>query len=181
MATNTATIFENISKAGAVSPTTLNGLPGMSSLEISEITGKRHDHVLRDISKMLKELDLIGPPKSGAAKFAEAQYRDAQGKPRPLTILDKELTFTLLSRYSFKLSNMIVKRWLELEGSGFARVSVQAAVVHLIESDKESRRGALKSLNKSRRGRTLTAAESETQRLTQAASRRARKEALQAR
>ncbi len=36
----TATIFENISKAGAVSPTTLNGLPGMSSLEIAEITGK---------------------------------------------------------------------------------------------------------------------------------------------
>lgn len=136
MTTNTATIFENISKAGAVSPTTLNGLPGMSSLEIAEITGKNHGHVLRDITKMLNELELTGQSKSGSATFAEAQYRDAQGKPRPLTILDKELTFTLLSRYSFKLSNMIVKRWLELEGSGFERVSVQAAVIHLLERER---------------------------------------------
>lgn len=62
MTTNTATIFENISKAGAVSATTLNGLPGMSSLEVAEITGKRHDHVLRDIRKMLNELELINAP-----------------------------------------------------------------------------------------------------------------------
>lgn len=74
MTTNTATIFENISKAGAVSSTTLNGLPGMSSLEIAEITGKRHDHVLRDIRKMLNELELINAPKSGEVKFVDARY-----------------------------------------------------------------------------------------------------------
>ncbi|HFO0167264.1 TPA: hypothetical protein ACHH76_000924 [Pseudomonas aeruginosa] len=31
---------------------------------------------------------------------------------------------------------MIVKRWLELEGSGFERVSVQAAVIHLLERER---------------------------------------------
>lgn len=30
----------------------------MSSLEISELTGKRHDNVSRDIKKMLQELSL---------------------------------------------------------------------------------------------------------------------------
>ena len=144
--TNTATIFENISKAGAVSSTTLNGLPGMSSLEIAEITGKRHDHVLRDIRKMLNELELINAPKSGEVKFVDARYPDAKGELRPLTILDKELTFTLLSRYSFKLSNMIVKRWLELEGSGFERVSIQAAVVHLLEREKDNYRIAMRDI-----------------------------------
>lgn len=157
MTNTTATIFESIAKAEAVSPTTLNGLPGMSSLEIAEITGKNHKHVLRDISKMLSELDLIGQSKSGPATFVEAQYRDAQSKPRPMTILDKELTFTLLSRYSFKLSNMIVKRWLELEGSGFERVSVQAAAVHLVEREKDNYREAMRALRRSPMSQTPAA------------------------
>ena len=143
MTTNTATIFENISKAGAVSSTTLNGLPGMSSLEIAEITGKRHDHVLRDIRKMLNELERE-TPNLGAPQWVEASYQSSQSKLLPLTILDKELTFTLLSRYSFKLSNMIVKRWLELEGSGFERVSIQAAVVHLLEREEDNYRIAMR-------------------------------------
>lgn len=167
----TATIFENISKAEAINPTILNGLPGMSSLEIAEITGKRHDHVLRDIAKMLKELSLIDAPKSGEVKFVQAQYRDAKGESRPLSILDKELTFTLLSRYSFKLSNMIVKRWLELEGSGFERVSVQAAVVYLIEREKDNRRAAFKAINKGRSKRPLSPAEKERKRLESQAKR----------
>jgi phage regulator Rha-like protein len=145
MITNTATIFENISKAGAVSPTTLNGLPGMSSLEIAEITGKRHDHVLGDIRKMLNEME--GDPNLGHLN-GETSYQSSQSKLLPLTILDKELTFTLLSRYSFKLSNMIVKRWLELEGSGFERVSVQAAVVHL-----STREGQLSNRNEGHQDR----------------------------
>ena len=134
MTTNTANIFENISKAEAVSPTTLNGLPGMSSLEIAEITGKRHDHVLRDIAKMVTALESRSP--NLGSQIVHTQYRDSRGKSQPLVIIDKELTFTLLSRYSFELSNMIVKRWLELEGSGFTRVSVQASVVHLIERER---------------------------------------------
>lgn len=170
MINTTATIFENISKAGAISPTTLNGLPGMSSLEIAEITGKQHGHVLRDIFKMLKELELIDAPKlvevsaskSGAANFIQTHYRDAQGKTRPLSILDKELTFTLLSRYSFKLSNMIVKRWLELEGLGFERVSVQAAVVHLIRERERCDWSALRGFSKAPK-RPLTPAEKERQ------------------
>lgn len=168
----TATIFENISKAGAISPTTLNGLPGMSSLEIAEITGKQHGHVLRDISKMLKELDLVGPSKFGeSSAFVETSYKNSQGKTQPLSILDKELTFTLLSRYSFKLSNLIVKRWLELEGSGFERVSVQATVVHLGERERDIRSVALKDINKGRRPRKLSAEEKEIQSLTRAAKR----------
>lgn len=143
--------------------TTLNGLPGMSSLEIAEITGKRHDHILRDIRKMLGALGLNDAPKSGVVQFVEAQYRDAKGQSRPLTVLNKELTFTLLSRYSFELSHLIVKRWLELEGSGFVRVSVQESVVHLVEREKDSRAPALRLIN---RGRTLSPEAQERQRVS---------------
>lgn len=79
-------------------------------------------------------------------QYVETKAPDGYGRFQPLTILDKELTFTLLSRYSFKLSNMIVKRWLELEGSGFERVSVQAAVVHLIEREKDNYRIAMRDI-----------------------------------
>lgn len=142
--------------------TTLNGLPGMSSLEIAEITGKKHGHVLRDIRTMLGALGLPNQSKSGSVQFVETLYRDAKGQSQPLIILDKELTFTLLSRYSFELSNLIVKRWLELEGTGFARVSVQGAVVHLIEREKDNRAPALDSM---KRGRTLSPAAQERQRI----------------
>lgn len=163
MTNKPVTIFESISKAGAISPTTLNGMPGMSSLEIAEITGKRHDHVLRDIRKMLTELEADTPDLGSEIKYAETTYQTNRGRFEPLTVLDKELTFTLLSRYSFKLSNMIVKRWLELEGSGFERVSIQAAVVHLGEREKDIRSVAFMGFNRSRSKRSLSPDEKEQQ------------------
>ena len=129
----TAIIFESISKAGAISPATLNGLPGMSSLEIAEATGKRHDHVLRGIKKMLKE---VTPLLGRATQYVETSYQDSQNKTQPLIVLDKELTFTMLTGYSATLRLLVNRRWLELEGSGFERVSVQATVVHLVERER---------------------------------------------
>ena len=35
--------------------------PKMSSLDIAEFTGKRHDHVMRDIEKMFAELNIHAP------------------------------------------------------------------------------------------------------------------------
>lgn len=144
--------IEQIKVTGQV--TTLNGLPGMSSAEIAEITGKRHKNILRDIQKMIEE---IGSDLS-QCQYADTTTPDSYGRPQPLTVLDKELTFTLLSRYSFKLSNLIVKRWLELEGAGFMRVSVQASGVHLVEREKDNRREAFNFLKKGPR-RPLSEAE----------------------
>lgn len=146
MNTNTPFTIEALSRYRLVSPTVLNGLPGMSSLEVTEITGKRHDHVLRDIRKMLTALGAKVSPDLGAPQFVETQYQDTQGRLQPLTVLNKELTFTLLSRYSFELSNLIVKRWLELEGSGFQRVSIHASTAHLVEREKDNFRAAHRAM-----------------------------------
>lgn len=176
MINNTLTIFESISKDGAISPTTLNGLPGMSSLEIAEITGKRHDRVLKDARKMLEELGLTGVVKTDVSSFVETSYQNRQNKAQPMVILDKELTFTLITGYSVKLRHLIVKRWLELEGLGFERVSVRASVVHLIECEKDVRRDAFHDLRKASKRmprRPLSAAEKETQRLCRLARRNA--------
>lgn len=169
----TTAVFEKIASAGSVAATILNGLPGMSSLEIAEITGKRHAHVLRDIRKMLDELghDEVNGSKFGSVDFVESTYKDSKGQTRPLIVLAKELTFTLLSRYTFKLANLIVKRWLELEGSGFERVSVQAAVIHLVEREKDNRQIALKKINRGKSSRQITAQEKEMQRHLRASQR----------
>ena len=152
--------IKSIAQHEVVSATTLNGLPGMSSLELAEITGKQHKNVLRDIQKMLAE---IGSNLS-QCQFVETRVPDSYGRPQPVTILDKELTFTLLSRYSFTLSNLIVKQWLELEGNGFMRVSVQDAVSHLIEREKDVRRTAFRMMHRGSK-RPLTEAQKERRKL----------------
>ena len=80
----------------------------MSSLEIAELTGKRHDHIMTDIRKMLIELGLNVPAFTGTQVYGNNNTRE-------IFNLTKELTMTLVAHYSHKACNMVVKRWLELE------------------------------------------------------------------
>jgi len=80
----------------------------MSSLEIAELTGKQHQHVLADIRKMLIELDLEGVVKPTALKLPS-------GQTATVFNLDEELSLTLVSGYNLKMRHAIIKRWKELE------------------------------------------------------------------
>ena len=97
-----------------------NGEKMMSSREIAQLTGKRHLHILRDIRRMLEDLE----PEKGGTKFGftsseapavqgfkENVYLDVQGKERPEILLNFELTITLISGYNVVLRNRIIKRW----------------------------------------------------------------------
>lgn len=80
----------------------------MSSLEISELTGKLHKNVIADIRNMLKALS-IQP-----AEFS-ARYIDAQGKSRECFNLPKRESLILVSGYDINLRAKIIDRWAELE------------------------------------------------------------------
>lgn len=80
----------------------------MSSREIAELTGKRHDNVVRDIEKMLAENQI------DRLKF-EGVYLDAKGEQRKCYNLPKDLTITLVAGYRSDLRLKIVRRWIELE------------------------------------------------------------------
>ena len=80
----------------------------MNSLEIAELTGKRHDNVMTDIRSMLEELEVCAPDFSGAQTYNNNNTRTVYS-------LDKELTLTLVSGYSVKMRHAIIKRWQELE------------------------------------------------------------------
>ncbi|WP_336277120.1 phage regulatory protein/antirepressor Ant [Bartonella sp. CB178] len=82
----------------------------MSSLEIAELCGKRHDNVMRDIKKMLEELYFEG----GLLKF-EGTYLDKQNKLQNCYHLPKRECLILVSGYSTTLRAKIVDRWQELE------------------------------------------------------------------
>jgi phage regulator Rha-like protein len=102
----------------------------MSSREISELTGKRHHNVMRDIVKMLNELDL------DVIKF-EGIYSDTLGRQQTEYNLDQELTITLISGYNAKLRHAIVKRWVELEkqASAVKATRLDGKQVRKIETD----------------------------------------------
>ena len=80
----------------------------MSSNEIAELTGKRHDHVLRDIEKMLVALEITVPKLGGS-------YQDSTGRSLPCFTPPKDLTFTLVLGYDVKRRYAVTRRGLELE------------------------------------------------------------------
>lgn len=83
----------------------------MSSREIAELCDKRHDHVLRDIEKMLQD---IADPKFGVSDFLSS-YTDSTGRTLKEYRLPKDLTVTLITGYRADLRYKVVKRLEELE------------------------------------------------------------------
>ena len=82
----------------------------MSSIEIAELTGKRHPDVMRDIRTQLGKL--LG---LGLSKFAHTQVNEQNGQPYPVYLLPKRETLILVSGYSVELRARIIDRWQELE------------------------------------------------------------------
>lgn len=82
----------------------------MSSREIAELTGKRHDHVMRDIKVMLEDLGEAVPKFGGC-------YVGADRTTRPCFHLPKRETMILVSGYSVTLRARIIDRWMELEAA----------------------------------------------------------------
>ena len=82
----------------------------ITSLEVAELTGKRHDQVLRDIRNIVSQLDEIA-----LHNFVGGSYKDAQNQERPMFNLTKEGCLCLVSGYDANLRMKIINRWKELE------------------------------------------------------------------
>lgn len=90
---------------------TENAVVSMTSLEIAELTGKRHDNVMRDIRTMLVELHGEG----GVLSFEETHTNPQNGQAYPCFNLPKRETLILISGYSIEMRSKIIDRWQELE------------------------------------------------------------------
>ena len=80
----------------------------MSSLQIAELTGKRHANVMRDISNLLEQ-------GVNELNFELVEYKDAKGETRPCYQLTKTGCLILASGYNAVLREKIINRWIELE------------------------------------------------------------------
>lgn len=85
-------------------------ITSMSSLEVAELTGKLHAHVLRDIDNLLKTLD---PDLDQGYK--STTYKDSNGKKNRMYQMDKDATICLVAGYDANARMRIIKRWQELE------------------------------------------------------------------
>lgn len=80
----------------------------MSSLEIAELTGKQHAHVMRDIRALLEQ----GVNQSN---FGLVEYIDKKGEKRPCYNLTPKGVLILASGYDAVLREKIINRLEELE------------------------------------------------------------------
>ncbi|NWC24051.1 Rha family transcriptional regulator [Pseudomonas tolaasii] len=108
----------------------------MSSREIAELTGKRHDNVMADIRSMLSEL------KIDALTF-QGIYLDSMNRQQAEYLLDHEHTDCLLTGYSAAMRMAVIKRWRELEAQA-ARPMTQAEITaananHLVAVERQQR------------------------------------------
>ena len=87
-----------------------NNEPTMSSLEVAQLCEKRHDHVMRDIRRMLDDLGEAHPNFGGS-------YQDSTGRTLPCFNLNRDLTDCLLTGYSSPARMKVIKRWRELESN----------------------------------------------------------------
>lgn len=87
---------------------TVNAKETMCSTEIAELTGRRHDNIIRDIRGLLSQ---------GVAvlNFEEGTYKDANNQNRPCYNLTKKGCLILASGYDALLREKIINRWEELE------------------------------------------------------------------
>lgn len=112
----------------------------MSSLEIAELTGKRHDNIVRDIRSLLKQ---------GVShlNFEESFYKQPQPrggyKELPCFELTKKGCLILASGYDAVLREKIIDRWEQLELELQIPQTYLEALKALVSSEEEKQALAL--------------------------------------
>lgn len=108
-----------------------NGTNVASSLDIARVLGKRHDHVLRDIRKIIEDHS----PNLGNAQFSPelATYTNNNNREFSMYYLNKNDAMTLASGYSSTLRSSLVREWdlfeKGLEGVRSARTLEDAKMI----------------------------------------------------
>lgn len=119
----------------------------MTSIEISELTGKRHNNIIRDIEVLQEELDGF-EVNGGELKIELSSYKSSQGKKLKMYQLDSDTTLTLLTGYYPKLRFALIKRWRELEQREHINGDSKEAYKHLmrivLEESEDKKMSAVK-------------------------------------
>ena len=87
-----------------------NDTQHMTSLEIAQLTGKQHKHVMEAIRKMEPAWENVN-----GSNFRLVKYRDAKGEMRPCYNLSKTECLYIATKFNDEARARLVLRWEELE------------------------------------------------------------------
>lgn len=116
---------------------------GISSLEIADMTGKRHGNVLTDIRTMLNGLEI------DELKF-QSIYLDTNNRDKPMFVLPQREALILASGYDVKLRAKIIDRLQELEDANQKPLTKTQMLLQQVQAmvDAENRIEVLEEENK---------------------------------
>ena len=100
----------------------------MTSLEIAQVTGKMHKHVMEAIRKM--EPAWL---KVNGSNFRLVDYKDAKGELRPCYSLTKTECLYIATKFNDEARAKLVIRWQQLEQERM----MQQGVRHLLITDQD--------------------------------------------
>lgn len=122
----------------------------LNTLEIAELTGKRHDNVLSDVrTKLLPKIDALNF-KGILFEVESNTYKDVYKRDKPMFILNKASVNAFMANYSIEHAMVLVRKihTLELENHKLEeQLSVMKNIVWKVINNKSfiSREYALKS------------------------------------
>lgn len=118
----------------------------MTSLQIAEITGKRHADVMKSIRKMEPAWEKVAE-----GKFSLGSYKDENNQDRPCYSLNKEECLYIATKFNDEARAKLIKRWKELEEQ-HQKPSVHQnyleALESLVKAEKEKQQLALENKQK---------------------------------
>ena len=82
----------------------------MTSLEIAELTGKQHKHLMRDIRNMEPAWEKVN-----GSKFGLIEYEDLRGRMKPCYQLTKTECLYIATKFNDEARAKLVLRWEQLE------------------------------------------------------------------
>lgn len=85
----------------------------MLSTEIAALTGKNHQHVMRDIRVIVEQLQKDSPNLDSG--FKSSTYLAGNGKQEKCYELDYEATMIVLTGYDVVARAKVIKHWQDLE------------------------------------------------------------------
>ena len=104
----------------------------MTSLEIAELTGKQHKHVMEAIRKMEPAwMNVAG------SNFRLGSYKDANSQLRPCYQLTKTECLYIATKFNDEARARLVLRWQELESEKLRVKSEKRGILLLGCSDEE--------------------------------------------
>lgn len=121
----------------------------MTSLQIAEITGKRHNDVMKAIRKMEPAWERVQEGKFSLMQ-EEVETNNGGHKMRPYYSLNKEECLYIATKFNDEARAKLIKRWKELEEQSKPSVpqNYLEALESLVKAEKEKQQLALENKQK---------------------------------